>query len=210
LLDVLSRPESKDSAMVKFSVLDSGQIKQLTNDVAMRARDQLPSRIFLLISNDVKELYIQSAPLMGRAVSDKFSSLDYEISEIGKCLALGRSTASAFHSIRCLEGGIHAISRCLGIADPTKGAERSWHNILIYIRKKVDERWPASSRMSGDGKFFDEIIGTFSGMQNPYRNSTAHLDKVYTEDDAKGLFIIVKGIMTMIASRMDEDGNPRA
>jgi hypothetical protein len=91
-----------------------------------------------------------------------------------------------------------------------QGVDRSWHNMLRAIRKKMDERWPASGRMSGDGKFFDELSGTFSGMQNPYRNSTAHLDKIYTEEDARELFIIVKGTMTKIASRMDEDGDPKA
>jgi hypothetical protein len=82
--------------------------------------------------------------------------------------------------------------------------------MLRAIRTKMDERWPASGRMSGDGRFFEDLRGKFSGMQNPYRNSTAHLDKVYTEEGARDLFIIVKGIMTEIASRMDEDGKPPA
>lgn len=47
-------------------------------------------------------------------------------------------------------------------------------------------------------------------MQNPYRNSTMHLDSVYTEDDARMVFNLVRGLIQKIASRMDENGLPLA
>jgi hypothetical protein len=86
--------------------------------------------------------YEQDPSLFGQDVSAKFPSASYEIAEAGKCLALDRSTASAFHAIRCLEAGIRAISRCLGIPDPTRGAERSWAKVLRAIKEENDRRWP--------------------------------------------------------------------
>jgi len=47
-------------------------------------------------------------------------------------------------------------------------------------------------------------------MQNPYRNATMHLDKVYTPEDARYIFEVVGGIMRKISSRMDENGDPKA
>jgi len=168
LLDVLSKPEAKDTNIVRFTVWDSNQIKAFGEEITARARDQLQARLFLFIPNDVKELYVQSAPLFGQSVSDKFQSLEYEIAEIGKCLALGRSTASAFHSIRCLEAGIKALSRCLGIPDPTKGSDRNWGKMLGAIKGEIDRRWPTTAhRMSGDGQFFENNYAALAAMRNP-------------------------------------------
>jgi hypothetical protein len=46
-------------------------------------------------------------------------------------------------------------------------------------------------------------------MQNPYRNATMHLDQKYTEEEAKHIFEIVKGSMRKLASRCDENGDPK-
>ena len=53
-------------------------------------------------------------------------------------------------------------------------------------------------------------MATFAAMQNPYRNATMHLDQKYTEEEAKHVFEIVKGFMTKLASRCDENGDPKA
>src|SRR4051795_7608402 len=74
-----------------------------------------------------------------RSVQQTLPSLEYEISETGKCLALGRSTASVFHSIRCLEASIRALARCLRLPDPTTGAERNW-NIVLYRPRFLGHR----------------------------------------------------------------------
>jgi hypothetical protein len=102
LIDILNAKAIKDLQSVRFTEVDSRKIKRFGEDITTRARDQLQSKLFLLIPKDVKELYVQNHPLFGKEVSEKFPSLEYEISEIGKCLALERSTASAFRSVRCL------------------------------------------------------------------------------------------------------------
>src|SRR5882724_6262350 len=143
-------------------------------------------------------------------VSLKFPSIAYEIDESAKCLALRRATASAFHSIRSLEAAIRAMSRCLGIPDPTRAAGRSWGNLLKVIKAEIDVRWlTTTDRLLGDGRMFEETYAALAAMQNPYRNATMHLDHKYTEDEAQNLFEIVKGFMNRIADRMNENGDPK-
>ena len=85
-----------------------------------------------------------------------------------------------------VEAGIRAISRCLGISDPTKGSDRSWFNLLKAIKEAIDKKWPTSrDKFSGDGKYFDEVHAVLKAIQDPYRNSTMHLDTKYTEAEAK-------------------------
>jgi hypothetical protein len=99
----------------------------------------------------------------------------------------------------------------LGIPDPIKVADRNWGAALRLIKTEIDRRWPNSThRLTGDGQTFDELYGALAGMQNPYRNATMHLDKVYTEEDASHIFEVVRGLMKRVASRCDEDGEPKA
>jgi hypothetical protein len=158
-----------------------------------------------------QELFEPTSPLFGADVEAKFSTLIYEIEQAGKCMALGLSTAAAFHVLRCLEGGIRAISRCLGIPDPMKAADRSWHNMLKAIKAEMDKRWPTNAdRTRGDGQMFEDLYAALSGMQNPWRNATMHLDQKYTEQEAKDVMDVVRVFMSRLAKRCDEDGKPLA
>jgi len=106
---------------------------------------------------------------------------------------------------------IRALARCLGIPDPTKASDRNWGNILKAVKDEIDRRWPnASNRLSGDGQFFYEAYAGLAALQNPWRNATMHLDQKYTEEEARHIFEIVGGFTKKIASRMDENGEPRA
>lgn len=186
-------------------------LARMFDELGNRIVDALKGRFALLMSEEEAELFDPLNPLFGDEVATKFSSIVYEIDESAKCLALGRSTASAFHSIRSLEAAIRAISRCLSIPDPTRAADRNWGAMLKKINAEIERRWPGSSnRISGDGAFFDGSYAALAAMQNPYRNSTMHLDQKYTLDEAHHIMEIVKGFMKKIALRMDEDGQPLA
>jgi hypothetical protein len=105
---------------------------------------------------------------------------------------------------------IRALSRCVGIPDPTKAHERSWAKMLGAIKTEIDRRWPTSTgRMIGDGQIFDEVYASLAALQNPWRNSTMHLDQTYTEEQARDIFHAVGSLMKRVASRCDEDGVPK-
>jgi hypothetical protein len=172
-------------------------------------RELQVAKIFTLDTSRAK-YYEPKEPLFGASVEKKFPSIAYDIEEGGKCYACDLTTAAAFHWIRTMEAGIRAITRCLGIPDPTKGRDRNWSNISTAINAELDKRWPKSTgRMSGDAQLFDKLHGAIVGMQNPYRNETMHLDAKYTAPEALHIFELVKGLMQRIASRMDENGDPK-
>jgi hypothetical protein len=175
-----------------------------------RLRDEMEARLFLSLTP--AEGYLYNHPLDGwDTVPTQFPAATYDIEEASRCLALDRSTASAFHSIRSLEAAIRAVARCLRIPDPTKAAGRNWGAVLKTVKDELDRRWPTSTdRMSGDGEFFDGAYAALAAMQNPWRNATMHLDQIYTPEDARHLNEVIKGFMRKIASRCDENGLPKA
>jgi hypothetical protein len=193
------------------SYLTPAMLSDSLEKVRSRLVDELRSINFFAIEPSKAHYFKQSEPLMGQEVAAKFASLSYDIEEAGKCMALSRSTAAAFHALRSLEAGIAAMSRCLGIPDPTRGAERNWNSLLEKIKKAIDLKWPkASDRFAGDGALFEGLYAVLVALQNPYRNATMHFDQKYTEDEAKHVFEMVSGVMRKIASRMDENGLPLA
>jgi hypothetical protein len=185
-------------------------MKEMLTELQGRFYDDIGSTYLLSLNLMEQQLFNPPKPLFGSDVSAGFDSLKYEIDELGKCLALGRSTAAAFHAIRCLEGGITAISRCLGIPDPTRGIGRSWGNLLAAIKAEIDRRWPRGNRMHGDGRIFEELYAALAATQNPWRNATMHLDQKYTEQEAKDICDVVRVFMSRLAKRCDENGSPLA
>jgi hypothetical protein len=140
----------------------------------------------------------------------QFSTAIFEVDEAGKCHALGRSTATVFHLMRALEIAIRAVARSLGIPDPVKDAERNWGRILEKIKKELERRQSAAAWRSGDKEFFAEAYASLDAVRVAWRNPTMHVENKYTEDEAEHIFVTVRGFTKKLASRMDENGEPKA
>ena len=194
-----------------FAGYDKRHYAVSLDELKERLRDELEDRYCLCLNENEASLFAPKQSLVGAEVEAQFPSLLYDIEESAKCGGLGRDTASAFHAIRCLEAAIRALSRCLKIPDPTRGADRSWHNLLKKIEDAMKVKWPTSAdRFSGDGKLFEELYGALHAMQNPYRNATMHLDAKYNKSEAEVIRILVKEFLVKVSYRMNEDGVPLA
>jgi hypothetical protein len=215
-IETLHVPVTKLTAIDTKTEVAKGQLTffdcgNLLLHLANTLRRELQSvKVFSLDGNRAP-FYEPPEPLFGTEVDKKFSSISYEVDQAGKCYACELNSASAFHSIRTMEAGIRAMTRCLGIPDPTTGKDRNWSNVGRSIKEAIDKRWPASTgRMSGDAHLFDKLYGAIAGMQNPYRNETMHLSAKYDAPEALHIFELVKGLMKMIVARMDQEGKPLA
>jgi hypothetical protein len=196
----------------EFSGYNAAHFSVAIDELQERIKHELEDRYCLILNGTEANLFaLDATVLVGKGIVDQFPSILYEIEEAAKCGGLNRDTASAFHAIRCLEAAIRAISRCLQIPDPTKGSDRSWHNLLKKVDDAIHAKWPkAADRFSGDGKLFEEFHATLHAMQNPYRNATMHLDARYTPGEAEVIRIVVKAFLEKVAARMNEDGLPLA
>jgi hypothetical protein len=193
------------------TILTYDNYGQLAINISKTLERELKLKLVFVIDPSRANYYNPIEPLFGRNIENQFPGLIADIDQAGKCYACDLNTASVFHTIRCLEAGIRAIARCLSISDPITGADRNWSNVSTVIRNEMEKKWPKSSgRISGDAAIFDQIYGSLSGMTNPYRNATMHLDKNYSASDAIHIMELVKGLMNHIASRMDENGQPLA
>lgn len=76
--------------------------------------DEMEVKLFLAIPAHRSAYFDQSSPLFGDEVSVAFPAAVEDISEAGKCFALGRNTAAVFHVMRAMEVAVQVIGGKLG------------------------------------------------------------------------------------------------
>jgi hypothetical protein len=188
-----------------------GHLADGLRQIDLRLQDELVFRKIFVV-NEFEARYYESLAKMFSTMM--FPSALYEIDEAGKCFALGRSTACVFHLMRTMEVGIRAVARCLGIPDPLKPAERNWGHILKTIKNDMDARAGATPtktwNVKGDKQLFESAYASLDAVRAAWRNTTMHVDMKCTPDEAEHIFAAVKGFMTRLADRCDEDGQPPA
>lgn len=204
-----AKKAKKIAEQTDYEGYDGPHYSVAIDELKERIRDELEDGYFLHLSTDEIKLFAPKTSLFGEQVEKQFPSAIYEIDEAAKCAALGRYTASVFHLMRVLEIGIGAIRQCLGIPDPVKASGRNWGAMLKSFR---DNALDVKTKVwRGDDKqFFEEAYASLDAVRVAWRNSTMHVENKYTPDEAEHIFAVVKGFMTKIAFRMDENGQPSA
>ena len=182
-------------------------------DIDRSLRRELSLVDLLVLRGETAKYFEPSEPLFGDNFATKFNTKGtFELEEAGKCLAVDRATASVFHLMRIMEIGIHAFAKCLGIPDPSKPSEKNWGYILKHVWDDgIVQKWPTTAaRMIGDGALFENLYASLDAVKNPWRNGTMHVERKYTEEEARHVFDAVRGFMMRLAERMDENGLPIA
>lgn len=172
-----------------------------------RLRDELSTTAMFVLERDKTKYFEPVEPLFGKDVEAQFATASYEIDEAAKCIALDRSTAAVFHLMRVLETGIEATRKCLGIPDSLKTGDRNWGAILRKIKDAiVGKTWTNAK----DRELFEAVYVTLDAVRTAWRNTTMHVENKYTDEEAEHVFISVRAFMRNLASRCDENGEPKA
>jgi hypothetical protein len=188
-----------------------GELFSFGDELYGRIHDEMKTRQFLALSMEESARFI-NPKLSWKEVVVQFPSATVDIEEATRCIALSRATAGVFHMMRSMEIAIRATARCLGIADPVKPAERNWGVILQTLKNSIDAHNQGNPTwtIADDGHFFEDAYASFDAVRNAWRNPTMHVERTYTEDDAEDVWRAVRALTRKLASRCDENGDPRA
>ena len=170
---------------------------------------ELSDVLFLRITNEKINFYQTDKCLFGQEVANKFPSIIFDIDEAAKCYSLDRTTATVFHLMRVIEKGLESVKLALGAKE---SVSKNWGTTLKAIKSEMESRGTDKLKKwkSKDQKFFEEAYGSIDAIRNAWRNPTMHVATKYTDDEAHHIFILVKGFMIKLSSRLDETGNPKA
>jgi hypothetical protein len=180
------------------------EMRESVRNLALRIDDQLQGRKFLYLPPSRVADYEQ--PKRGwDDVLESFPSVVDEISESGRCFALGQYTASAFHSMRIAEAGVRALGVSLhdpGI-DPKKNP--SWEKILARCNAELNkEPKHRSTEWQRNGDRLTEATLYLRGVKEAWRNPTMHVEKDYNEEQASDVRSAVRTLMRHLATFLHE------
>jgi hypothetical protein len=194
------------------------EVLSALDDIESRFSDEVNFIKVLILSGNDSVLFGSANELLGlqlaaRKVTDfsaDWPTAALELEEAAKCQALGRSTASVFHCMRCLEVTINALSKFLEMEPPTKTVEKNWTFILSKIKSRIDEKFPTSVRLpSTPGADMEKIHSTLDAVKNPWRNSTMHVDATYLPHEAMQIMRDTGIFLVENARHFDESGKAK-
>lgn len=199
--------ELKDDPPLNFELLE-----QRLGVIDVTLRRELSQATLYAVKRDRAKYLDTTERCFGTEVDLKFPSASADIAEAGSCLALGRSTACVFHLMRVMEHGLRAINAALGLDDPTGGA-RNWKVLLDSIQDEITEKSQnanAGWTNKPDKAFFQEMHGSLDAVRSAWRNATMHIERRYSDEEAEHAYLMVRAFMKKLASRCDENGEPKA
>ena len=168
-------------------------MKPMLLDLHMRILDLLEDTVFLVMPPESRELYRQPIPLFGPDVEAKFPQMSEDISEAGKCLALGRPTAAVFHLMRVMEIGTQKLGDALGVQ---LASQKNWQNILDGVNKAIK----ALDQKAAQTKAYAATSAHLYNVKLTWRNEVMHPKQTYTHEEATKVYSAVDIFIRDLAS----------
>jgi hypothetical protein len=161
-------------------------------------RTQTDKHIFFRLTKDESTMF-KGEDLFGAEVTAAFGSPEatYEITEAGKCLALGRHTATVFHLMRVLEKGLKALADNLNLQFNIPFDYQNWQNIIEQIESEIKklEQLRAGQTKTDTLKAYSEIAKQFRYFKDAWRNGVAHSRETYGPEQALSIYRHVREFM---------------
>ena len=206
LLSALAQSQRILAAVSANPAITYRRLGTQAEELRLRMHDDLKLHLYLFVPSTDAELY-SSPRLFGDKVAENFPSADFDITEAGKCLAVGRDTACVFHLMRAMEVALRALTNSLSSPyganwnktlndfDKTLGAIRDTLN-LNGAQKPVG--WEENEQ------FYSEASALLRNVKNAWRNNVMHLEQKYTSDEARQIFHTTKSAMHFLATKLKE------
>ena len=198
----LEMPVSKRDAEALMNMYERREerpvadVSAVISTLCASVETEFEGRLVIATGMSGARLFKPKEPLFGNEVEAKFSQISEDISEAGKCLALGRYTASVFHLMRTLEATLKVLGDKLGVTVIDKhNSDLEWGIILANIKVAVD-KIPKSVEKTN----WSSVASLLTHVKIAWRNRTMHPKQTYTEEEAKEIFAASRAFMRSLTS----------
>ncbi len=200
-LEILDMPISKIQCKTILSHLDSlspmsgTELQRKFDELANRIKDELISMEFYYVPTNCVDFYKENQ--FSEAMINRFGDSIYDMEEAGKCFALGRHTACAAHLMRVIESGLKELKSSLGIQKHTP----TWDAIIKALRDYEEPLNPKTHK--AEKVKLQEIIARVYPIKDAWRNPTQHIERRYSEEEAREVFDASKNFMKILCEYLD-------
>ena len=178
--------------------LTSERLTLLVDEITILSsafQDEMEARLLFAIPSSSGR-YFSDQPLFGEDVEEAFPNIAYDIVEAGKCLALGRWTATVMHLMRVLEAGLDALARQFDVP-----SGENWNSTLNAIEGRLRE---VGRKVDGPDqeKWAAEAGVHLRFIKNAWRNHAMHPLERYDAERAMHIFTNTQSFMQHLALRI--------
>jgi hypothetical protein len=185
---------------------NAGTILAAANELETRFNDEV--KAVCLLNVELSKLRFYSATdLFGEEFKVNFPVANGEICEAGKCLALDRYTACAFHLMRAMEIALRVLFTSLGM-QPRILSVTKWEAITDRIGARIaknDVHRADDMGWQAERLFYDEALAFLVAARSPLRNATMHVDVSYADEGSiLPVWLATEAFMRHIAPKLRE------
>lgn len=155
---------------------------------------QLQSILFFHIPTHRAEYYNNLSNW--QVVIDRYPNLITNIDESGKCLALGRYTASVYHLALALETGVQELGTICSI----NSRDQVWGKITKAIQDYVDNNI-INKKLK---EHWTQVLAYLNNVRIAWRNTTMHPKNTYTEDEAIAIYAALRSFMIDMTTKIND------
>ena len=186
--------ENNDGTTVLWSA-----VKPEVLQMGIRFQEETGDVIAYHLSPEEHDLY-DNPTKDWQDVLSAFPSTLVDVEEAGRCFALGRYTASVFHSMRILEIGLAALGQEFGVATD----RTNWGEIIQNIQNAIEAKSIAQGAGWADQQFYSEATQDFRFFKDAWRNHVMHVRLPVDEEKAKVIGHSVRHFMSHLATKLSE------
>ena len=160
-------------------------------------KDDLSHVSLFALSETDADYFEGKQPLFGPDVDTAFPGTATEdIAEAGKCLALGRGTATVFHLSRVMESAVRALGAKLGVKVIDKNnIDLEWGTIIANMNTHINGMPPGAAKNE-----WAEATAFLLHVKTAWRNPTMHPKQTYTPEEARNIFAAMNAFMRHLAT----------
>ena len=159
-------------------------------DPVLRAESRITTAFILTDKRmDLNKLMYDVPALFSNETFNKLPDIaQYDFNEAGKCIALERPTAAAFHILRGTESVLRFFYT--HFMKPNSSEKMMWGFMTESLRK---QEHPPS----------DVLLNNLDNIRLSFRNPTQHPEKIYTLDEVQDLFSLCEDVVNRMMSLVD-------
>jgi hypothetical protein len=167
--------------------------------------DELRRRVFLSVYLEDENLYKNPVASFSFTYA-AYPSTRNDILEACRCHALGRYTASVYHSMAIAQAGLHLLAKELGVSFSYPMVLAEWSAVIDGIESKIE---PLRHLKRSEEKdkllaFYSECAVQFRHFKDAWRNHVGHAREVYDRGQSHSILLHVRDFMEKLSPRIRE------
>jgi hypothetical protein len=171
--------------------------------------DELRRRVFLSVYLEDENLYKNPVASFSLTYA-AYPSTRSDIMEACRCHALGRYTASVYHSMAIAQAGLHLLAGELGVSFSFPIVLAEWGTVISGIENAIApmKQMKRSAEKDALISFYSECAVQFRYFKDAWRNHVAHAREVYDRDQSHSILLHVRDFMEKLSLRIRETSTP--